>query len=606
MPKRDSSAVVSPNMGLYFDRPKIDIPLRAIQDGLNFRVKNGTLESLNLGWNKFSTAWVLNGSVTLIDNFFPREEDEKLIFATPTDLYVYDPDTDTVRYLTPAYATGTASASGTAVTGVGTSWLTIGVKAGDFISFGSATTTSTSATWHEIANVNNDTSITLTATAGVIGAGPYTIRRVFAASPSAYWTTDVFVNDGTSGDDLWFATNGTQSVVTWNGTDTFATLHPELDFVCRTLCTYSNMMIYGNLTYAGEYLPQSIINSDVGLPLNAGATGTGLSEQFVVHSGSDEILNMLILGDYLIIYSERTIVPTQFIGDPFIFQFRQAISGVGPISPNAIADYGDFHEFIGSDAGYLFDSVTLRETNSHVWRDILRQTDPMRRRQAYGHFDEEQGDLIWSIPNTTDPGVGEIGAPPAIAWSEHYLEDPGENVEGSPFSKRQFPFTATGFYEQAEGLTWADVTEAWGEFNFAWNDQFFQTGFPINLAGDEDGQIWVINKTQTADGEPLPSYVHFGRRFMGSGRERDLLTRIYPYTITLPYDMQVRLYMADAVSAQIQSKGTQNYSQTQPEGGHFVTFYRRGRVFEVRFGSDAGEGWVLTGYDYDKVDGGLR
>lgn len=598
------TAVTSPNMGLYFDRPRIDIPERALIDGINFRCKNGTLESKNLGWEKFAN-WKLNGPVSLIDNFFPRHEDEALLFATNTDIYLYHPDSDTVSFLTPTYTTGTAAASGTTVTGTGTTWET-GITAGDQISFGSASENDPDATWYTVATINSDTSLTLSASAGTIADGPYTVRKIFHMPDTGYWAVDTFVNDGETGDDLWFATNGTDPVVTWNGNDATVTLHPELGFTCKTLATYSNMMIYGNLTYGGTFQPQSIVNSDVGLPLHAGDVGTGLSEQFVVYNNTDEILNMLVLGDYLIIYAERTIIPIQFVGDPLIFTFRVAISGVGPISPDAIADFGDFHEFIGSDAGYVFDGVTLKETNSHVWRDILRQTDPLRRGQTFGHFDEEQGDLIWSIPNNSDVGVGQIGATAEIAWVEHYLEDPGQGIEGSPFSKRDFPFTITGFYEQNQGLKWNEVLATWEEFNYAWNDQFFQLGFPINLAGDVDGQVWVFNKTQTANGKGLASYVRFGRIGLTTGRERDLLTRIYPFALSAPFNLEVTLYMGDSVGGTIQSKGTVLYDMTQPQGDHFVTFYRKGRVMEVQFGSATGDPWTIVGYDYDTRNGGRR
>lgn len=600
-------ATVSPNRGLIFSRPPIDIPRTGLRDGLNFRVKNGTLESRNLGWQKFTENWTLDGEVLAIDNFFPRNSDEQLLFLTARDIYLYHSDTDTVTFLTPIYATGTASSAGTAVTGVGTTWST-NVNAGDFISFGSATEDDPNATWYEITLVGGDTSLTITPTSGVVANGPYTIRKTFTFSSGInQWSFDTFVNDGTTGDDLWFATNNRDPVITWNGTDATVTLHPELGFTCYTLATFSNMMIYGNITQAGDFLPTTIINSDVGLPLHAGATGTGLSEQFVAHSGTDEILNLIPIGDYLAIYAERTVVPVQFVGDPLIFVFRVAMSGIGPISPNGIADFGDFHEFLGADAGYIFDGVTLKETNSQVWRDVLRQTDPIRRRQAYAHFDEENGDLIWSVPGNTDPGVGTPGAPPTIAWPEHYLEDVGDpTFEGSPFSKRNFPFTATGFYQRAEGLTWADIMTAWSEFNYAWNDQFFQSAFPLNLAGDENGQIWVFNQTQTADGEILPSFVRTGRFALRSGRERDLLTRIYPWAHQLPFNLEVTLFMGDHVSGELSDKGTQIFDMNLPEGGHFVTFYRRGRVAEFQFGSSDGDPWILDGWDYDKVDGGYR
>ena len=597
--------VLNPNLGLIYDQPTISVPSQGLKDGMNFRVKNGTLESLNLGWVPF-TDTVLDGPVWLIDNFFPREAPERLIFGSVRDIYIYNDIDGSVSFITPIYAAGTATAAGTSVAGSGTSWLD-NVKAGDMIHFGSATQDDPDAVWYEIANVDADNSIDLTTSAGTIPAGPYTIRKRFTDLNFPSWSYDTFVGDGDTGDDLWLVTNGVDPVATWNGTDQFLTSHPELGFTAGVVTTFSNMVIYGNIVQNGKFLPSTIINSDLGLPLHAGATGTGISEQFVVHSGTDEILNMIPLGDYLVIYSERTIVPAQFVGDPLIFLFRVALSGVGPISGNALADFGDFHEFIGSDAGYMFDGVTLRETNSHVWRYILRQADPLRRGQVFGHFDEEQGDLIWSVPSNTDPVVGEAGAPPDQAFVEHYLEAPANpNFEGSPFSRRKFPFTIGGFYQRNTGLTWEEVTEQWNEFNFAWNDQFFQLAFPLNIAGDANGRLWVLNQAQTADGDPLPSYVRTGRFPLASGRERDLLTRIYPFAHTLPYMLDVTLFMGDHMSGSIQNKGTQQFDMTLPQGGHFVTFYRRGRVAEFQFGSNAGDPWILDGWSYDKVDGGRR
>lgn len=599
-------AVITPNFGLVFTLPAIATPRKALRDGKNFRVKNGTLESLNLGWVKFTTNFVLNGDVLLIDNFFPRNASEQLIFGTTTDLYLYDPLTDTVKYLTPIYATGSASSAGTAVTGVGTTWST-NVKAGDQISFGSATQQNPNATWYTVQSVGGNTSITLTASAGVHANGPYTIRRRFQNTVNGHWSVDTFVNDGASGDDLWFATNGLDPVVTWNGIDLTVTLHPELGFTCQVVTTYSNMMMYGNITQGGDFLFSSVINSDVGFPLHAGATSTGLSEQFVVHSNTDEILNMIPIGDYLVVYSERTIVPMQFVGDPLVFSLRVAISGVGPISADAIADFGDFHEFLGSDAGYVFDGVTLKTTNDHVWREILRQTDPVRRREAYAHFDEEQGDLIWIIPNTGDPGVGVIGSPPSIAWVEHYLEETSDpNFEGSPFSKRDFHFTSTGFYSKTTGTLWSSMSAAWETANYAWNDQFFQVAFPLNLAGDVNGQIWTFNTSQLADGAVLPSFVNTQRWALTDGKSRDMLTRVYPFAHTLPFNLEVTLLMGDNVGGTISNKGTQLFDQNMPEGGHFVSFYRRGRVAELQFGSSNGDPWIIDGWDYDIVKGGRR
>lgn len=601
-----STAVLTPNLGLILDRPPIEIPRQGLQDGKNFRLRNGSIESLNLGWSKFSANWTLNGKVKLIDTFTLRNGTSVLMLASPTDLYVYNDIADTVSYITPAYVTGTASASGTAVTGVGTTWVG-NVKPGDQMFFGSATQDSTSAQWFTVLTVNNNLSITLTASAGTKSLLAYTIRKLFTTGVVDQWDSETYLHDGTSGDDLWFATNGLEPIVTWNGNTTFAVLHPELLFTCKSLRVYNNMMIYGNVTQSGVSLTTTIINSDVGLPLNAGATTTGLAEQFVVHSHSDAILTMLGIGDYLVIYCNEVIVLTQFVGDPIIFTFRVVTTHTGPISSRTVVDFGDFHEFIGNDAGYVFDGSSLKAINSHVWRAILKQADPARREEAYAQMDEENGDVIWAVPATTDSGVGTRGAPPEIGWGEHYLEVPADpKFLGSPFSKRDFKFTASGHYQRSSALTWANATLQWKQFNFAWNDQFFQSAFPINLTGDASGQVWILNQTQTGNGVALPSFVRTGRFSLRSGRERDLLTRIYPFFYSLPYVVQVSLYMGDFIGAAVALKATASYNTTPLEGLHFSTFYRRGRVAECAFGSQNGDPWVLDGWDYDTTPGGDR
>lgn len=68
------------------------------------------------------------------------------------------------------YTTGTVGASGTAVTGSGSSWVTDRQSVGCRIGFGSTDPTEIS-TWYEISAIGNNTSITLTSSAGTITAG---------------------------------------------------------------------------------------------------------------------------------------------------------------------------------------------------------------------------------------------------------------------------------------------------------------------------------------------------------------------------------------------------------------------------------------------------
>jgi len=602
-----STAVVQPNYGLYYDRPEINIGPKSLADGLNFRIKNGVINANNLGWQRFSTLWQLDGPVMLILGFIPRNDIEHLVFVTLKSIYAYDSATDDALKLNNTYATGTVAVAGTAVTGTGTLWLA-NVKAGDTITFGTAVGRSAKLTWYTVQTVIDNTHITLATSAGTIGAGAsYTVSKTYQGDKRDQWDWDIFTQDGDTGDDLLFLTNGVDPVVTWNGVATTVTNHPELGFTCQALTAFSNMMIYGKLVYGVDNLPTSIINSDVGLPLHAGDTGTGISEQFIVHDGSDKIVLMLPLADNLAIYSDRTITMVQFIGDPLIFAFRQAAHGYGIVGRGAAADFGDHHEFVNVDAQYGFDGVGLHESNSHVFREAIRRGDPDRRAFTFSHFDEQNGDLIWSIPGTTDPATTQTNAnrQGAFAFVEHYLEDVPDGIE-TPFSYRQFPFVSTGYYLRKTGITWSQITQQWQEYNYGWNDQFFQAAFPQNLAGDDDGLIYILSETQTGNGVALPSFVRFGRFPLGSGRERGMLRRVYPFAETTPTQLQVKIWMSDHASGQMTLAGTYTYDGTQPEGGHFVSVFHRGRYTSIQYGSPEGLAWVLDGHDYDGTAGGRR
>ncbi len=600
------TAVISPNLGLFLGRPPIAVPERGLSAGNNFRVKEGRLSALNLGSTRIGT-FQLNGPIRLIHNFFLRTGAQFLVVGTDDDLYSVDIDNDTVAFVTPVYATGTVDVSAanpavvTANSGSPT-WTTNEIAAGDQIHFGSANQTDPAATWYTVASVDSETQITLT---GAVSGAPltnstYTIRKIFTGDADNEWECEVFVNASPGNEDLIFVTNGIDDIVKWNGTDDHASAS-TVNIKAKHIRVFNNMMIYGNVTQSGSQLTTTIINSDVGKPEDI---TNNLANQFVVHGGTDEIDTLQELGDNLVIYSGRTIVLAQFVGDPLVFIFRQASSGIGPVAGGLVVDRGDFHEFLGADAQYLFDGAALTEVNNHVWRDYLRQRDPSRIVQGFTHIDEENGDIIWAVPLTTDEN-STIGS----ALVGHYLEDLGPRISLEPHSRRDFPFTASGYFERTSTLTWADITDTWDEINFRWNDVFFAAAFPLNLVGDKDGKLYSINTAQNLDGSALNAFVRFGRRPTGDGRMRGLISRVYPFITERPstsYSLNVKLLVSDHAGGAGDFTDAESFD-VDLQGNHFVSPFRVGRFFEVQFETTgASQPWELEGYDVDIRRGGMR
>lgn len=551
----------------------------------------------------------LSGPVMLIENFAPRDDVETLVIATTRDIYTHDMETDTFTLITPTYSTATVDVSSAnpavVVPDTGTpAWVTAGIKAGDFIQFGTTNGSDPEAPWYEIDDVQE---AQLTLATAVTGAAfnnvSYVIRRRFTGNVSDNWDTDTFVSpdDGT-GKDMIFLTNGLEDVATWISTDAAATLRPALGFKAKQLRIFKSMMLYGNLTIGGVEFPTTFINSDVGTPLNV---TTGLASEFKAHDSSDPIREMEDLGDNMVVYSERHITLMQFVGDPLIFIFRQAATGIGPISPRLVADFGDYHEFIGADSQYFFDGVSTNESGTQVWREVLRSRDASRQLLGFLHFDEENGDLIWAIPLAADVSAGSVNAPPEEAFVEHYLEIEDERV-ADPISRRAMPFTCGGYSVTTSVLTWQEIVGTWEEQTIKWSDSSLGLAFPINLMGAEDGIIYIINQAQTGNGTVLPSFVRTGRYPCFDGKNRGLLRRIYPFVSQLDGDLQVTSRYSDHANGPVTSTEENLMDLTLPEEGHFVTPYRRGRFYELEFGRDDGDPYELEGYDLDVIPGGVR
>lgn len=589
-----SSAVVSPNMGLYLGRPHLSLHPKMLQDGHNFRIRLGKLNNLNLGWTRFSD-FTLNGPVMHLESIALRSGVEHLLMATLKDVYKYDLNTDSIAFLTPRYVTGTASASGTAVTGVGTTWST-NAKAGDFIHFGSNSQTDPNAVWYEIANVGGNTSITLTSSAGTIANGNYTIRKVFTGDINDLWQTAMFYNAPGNADE-WWITNGQDAIMRWNGTNTQLEIL-SMGFTAKTLAVYANSMIFLNLVQSGEIKPADMINSQPGDPKDvAGAA----SDQYKVHGFSGEVYKALPIGDLLAIYSKNNVTVAQFVGGDLGYVFRQVVSGTGALGPRAIADFGDYHQFVSVDGLYVFDGATIHEVGAHVWRDVLRSQRPSAVKRAFHVFDDFHGELNWSIPLAVDTGDHAT-----IAYVEHFLEDlTSSNIEPRPpFSRKDFPFTSAGFFTQQSTLRWSDISETWQELNFRWTDQFFQVSFPILLVGDGNGKVFKLNAAQTADGANMASFIKFGRVALYDGNIRGLLARVYPFVGSITSSLSVTAHMLDYAEID-----TPNISDTKTldhsAGDRFVTPYHRGRFMELEFGT-TGAAWEMSGYDVEVRPGGRR
>lgn len=598
--------VTLPNLGAYLDRAAIAVPKRGLSSARNVRVRNGRILRHQMGWAPFFDV-DLNGPVLGIHRLVTRDGSQTLIFGTPTDLYRFDQGLGEVRFVTPRYDTGTAIVQNSValVLGVGTAWVQEGVKPGDQFHSGAAGQTDPDAVWWTVLSVGGEGTLTLTAPfVGASGTFPYTIRRLFAGSGGHPWIAAVYFNTPPLGQDKWYATNGVDVPVSWDGNATQVTRLTALNFTCRWLTSFKNMMIYGDLTEGGERQSNSIRNSAIGEPENVSTLEAG---QVNGTDGPDILLQGLPLGDFLIAYGRTTESLLQFVGPPLFWVVRTISRLRGPLSARAVIDRGDYHEFASRDGVYRFDGVRLLEVGRQVFQEALRTLDPNRLPQAFAFLAHEEGEVLWAIPSTTDgPSATAF---PRTGHAEHFLEPVGER-EAVPVIPRDLPnASAMGEFDRSVTLRFNDLVDEFRAYDFQWNDRFFEAGFPLKLVGTASGQVFILGASDAQDGLPLAAHARSPRFAIGDGNRQGIVLRVEPYTGQRPsstYPLKVRVYTADRPDAPSALAAELDYDLTHA-GARWLRPRVRARFAEVEFATEgADQGWAILGYRVTVSEAGER
>lgn len=600
MPPRDiqQQEVRGMGMGLFLDRSPDFIPDGGVADVLNARVRDGKVSTEGIG-QSILMATALSDPIIGIDTFTTTSGSSTLLIGTRRDIVRYDAALEDGRFINVFYNTGTVDTvdGSDIVAGTGTTWST-NLKAGDFIHFGSSSENQISETWYEIESVDSNTQITLVnafSGSDLTGAD-YNARITFTATAQDYWVSDTFPNAPTGAvsslgaGDHWYSTNGTEIVV-WDGSATSVVEISGsgfLDFSCRCLAYYKNMMLYANVD-DGDVKPTTIINSAIGDPENVATLEAG---EFIVAESIDFILALRRMGDLIVSYCQNSISITQFVGDPVYFASRTVSDEVGVFGGNAIVDMGTFHEFLGIDRAYRFDGASMVPYGDHVLQKVLETADRERPEKAVGHRSLESGEVYWVIPQVTDDTGSNGGA--LYAWTEHYREV--QKRSHIPFMKREMPATAMGDYRKTTaggrfsdyvGITFAGLA-------VRFSDRSLVADFKLPVFGNDDGEVYLIDSL-TSGGMTAP-FVELPRRRLFDGDVRGIIEKFEPYIdFEGGVDLTITPRAYDRWDDNAPDTESASYDAEQ-DGARYVARRSSGRYWDARLTSPAGAAWKLSGY----------
>ena len=298
--------------------------------------------------------------------------------------------------------------------------------------------------------------------------------------------------------DYFVMTNGIDKVKYWDGQLASMAELPGLtdceggvtSILAKTLLSYKNFLILGGTTENGTSCPQRIRWSQIGncTKWKNNSDGTGQAGYADLAEGVDWVQCMRPLGDYIVIYKERSIQVLAYVGGDTIFERRPTIMGTGLLAPKAIIDLGNEHLFVGPDNIYSYDLVEVKVAGDDIKQDFFRILDPSKTSLINSFFIEETSEAWFSFVsiNSSD------GFPDKCLVY---------NIDTKKWSIRDMPFTAFGFYRANSDKNIDDIDLPIDSIDQEFDSSYYFSNAPINIVGDKDGNLFILDGHSKDDGD---------------------------------------------------------------------------------------------------------
>lgn len=417
-------------------------------DGDHVRFREGRPENLR-GWVKRNDTQ-FEGTARDLLLWIDNDTQRLASFGTEKKLYVYD--NDTITDITPIVSTATlTSAFNTSVGSpiVRVSSASHGRGVGDFVEISSTTTiggnivlsqaafggpvyavvsvsglneffisaaAAASATETSAGNGSADFLLkigTAVAVAGLgYGAGVYnagvstTGERAWNQPASAsditfaptQWSLDNF------GEDLLACRRGGRIYV-WDRDAaatperaTLVTASPSINNFILVSPNDRHVISFGATGFAASASPLRVRWADQNDYTNWTPSVSSTSGEVLLTDGT-EIVGAVRSRNQINILTDKSLFGMQYVGNPFIFQFRQLGSNCGLIGQHAVVDYDGRTFWMSDDNFYVFDGQ-VRNLRASVRRYVYGRLNLSEVDKVYAGVNSEFKEIVWLYPST--------------------------------------------------------------------------------------------------------------------------------------------------------------------------------------------------------------
>ncbi len=439
--------------------------------------------------------------------YFNQYEDLQysLVIISEHDVFTYDEANAQWLYITPIYNTGTASCSGSTVTGTGTTWTSANyVKNGCYIKFGS-NDPNVAGTWYRITNVNSATSLTIDGNV-TVSSGSYCIRCVLSGGESD-WT----IATKHDGSRYLIIVNGSDAVY-WEGGVSVSNLCKHSSAIEAYTPKYVGFfgsasgqhLLLGNITDTGVRHPNTIQISDIGNPFS-------YSQGYYIdlYDSNDQIKGFRKIRDYIAVYKEHSIslLSPSYTLDLFSVK-ENVVSDIGTVNIRTVGNFGNYHIFMGQDNIYIFDGASLQEIGNLIKPQLYSQISWDYIHKAFAFTDTINNLYMLFVPvgSADEPNVCYVYDLYCQAWTRFEF---GHTITALsdvlvPYAYSWDDITAAYTASGGTTHTWNWFMQNW----LTWNQLKGTYSYRVQLIGDEYGNIYRWDTSSERDSNiPIRAFV---------------------------------------------------------------------------------------------------
>ncbi len=209
------------------------------------------------------------------------------------------------------------------------------------------------------------------------------------------------------------------------------------------------------------------------------------------------------IGDDLIVFFERSIWKFSYTGDPdFPFRWDRLDAVEGCNATMSLIGFSDEIFGVGSTNLIGTDGREAYSIDDKI-PDFVKSWTTESTPYSYGLVldEERQAWISYTSANASANADGNKYADSALIL----------NYEDNSFATYELPIHSLGYSALESDLTWNDVTDAWEDIDFAWNERTIQGGYPTTLMGSQDGFVYKLNETGADNGSDIEFNATMGR-----------------------------------------------------------------------------------------------